>query len=311
MREIRVFSPASVSNVACGFDVMGFAIEQLGDQLVMRKSNKKGVIISKITGDGGILPYNVEANTAGKPLLSMSKKYSIEEGIEIEIHKKMPFGSGLGSSAASAVAAVYAFNKLFNLSLTKRELLKYALEGEEVASGAIHADNVAPSLYGGFVLIRGYNPIDIIEIATPPQLYCVVVHPQIEIKTKESRKILPKEIPLKDAVTQWGNTAALTAGLLTEDYNLISRSLQDVVIEPHRAHTIPGLHSIKSAAMANKALGCSISGSGPSIFALSKGERDANRVGEAMYKAMLESGLKGTLYISKISKKGPQVLESR
>jgi len=309
--EVRVFAPATVANIACGFDVMGFAIDEPGDELVLRISSNPGVRITRITGENGKLPLEASLNTAGKPILSMVKDLNITCGIEIEIHKRMPLGSGLGSSAASAVAAAFALDRLLELNLTKEQLLPYALEGEQLASGSIHADNVAPCLYGGFVIIRSYSPIDIIELDVPENLYCTVIHPQIEISTKESRRILPTEIPLSKAITQWGNTAALVAGLLKSDYELIGRSLQDVVIEPVRSQLIPGFYNIKKAAMDLGALGCSISGSGPSMFALSTSMETATNIGFAMQKSLLEYQLQAEVYVSKINNNGPKVLEIR
>lgn len=308
--EIRVFAPASVSNIACGFDVMGFAIDEPGDEIVLRISDSPGVIITKITGENGRLPLEAELNTAGAPLLSMMEKLHITFGIEMEIHKKMPLGSGLGSSAASAVGAAFALNELLELRLSKEELLPFAIEGEKIASGSVHADNVAPCLYGGFVLIRGYNPvIDVVDIEVPENLYCTVIHPQIEISTKEARKILPKTIPLADAITQWGNTAGLVAGLLKKDFGLIGRSLQDVVIEPVRSMLIPGFDEIKKAAMDSGALGCSISGSGPSLFALSSSLLTAVETGKSMKNALERFDLSGEVYVSKINKNGPRIVE--
>lgn len=311
LKEVRVFAPATVSNIGCGFDIMGFAIEQPGDEVVLRTSNSKGVKITLITGDNRKLAYSPHLNTAGAPVISMLNKYAPSLGIEIEIHKKMPFGSGLGSSAASAVAATVATNHLLQLNLSPYELLPFALEGEVIASGTIHADNVAPSLYGGFTLIRDYNPIDIIKIECPSDLYCTVIHPNIEISTKAAREILPKEITLSKAITQWGNCSALVAGLLTNDYSLIGRSIKDVVIEPYRANLIPGYYQMQKAAVDSGALGCNISGSGPSLFALSKGKETAQKVGEAMLIELLKQNLKGEIYISPINKEGPKILYSK
>jgi len=307
-REIRVFASATVSNIACGFDIMGFSINRPGDEVVIRISPEPGVRIVKITGDDGRLPKDPLKNTAGKPLISMIEKLGLKTGLEVDIHKKMPFGSGLGSSAASAVAATFALDRLLELNLPREELLLYAIEGEKIASGSVHADNVAPALYGGFTLIRGYNPPDVVEIDVPENIYCTILHPDIEISTSESRSLLPREIPLKDAITQWGNTAGLIAGLLKSDYALISRSLQDVVAEPVRTHLIPGFKEIKKAALVNGALGCSISGSGPAIFALSASGGTASTVGEAMYQALLRTGLSGEIFVSQINREGPKVL---
>jgi homoserine kinase len=307
-KEIRVFAPATVSNIACGFDIMGFAIDMPGDELVLRVSERPGVTITKISGDDGRLTYDVALNTAGKPVLSMVKAFGIECGVEIEIHKKMPLGSGLGSSAASAVAAAFAVNKLFDLNLSNLDILPFAIEGEMIASGSLHVDNVAPALYGGFVLIRSYNPIDIIKIDVPKNLYCTVIHPHIEISTKESRRLLPSEIPLSNAITQWGNTAALIAGLLKSDYNLIGRSLVDVVAEPIRSKLIPGFDDMKSAAIFAGALGCSISGSGPSLFALSDSREKAVLIAQSMQIELNNHNLASDLYVSQINNLGPRVI---
>lgn len=308
MNEIRVFAPATVSNIACGFDIMGFAIDMPGDEVVLRMSDKPGVRIVKITGDDGRLTYDPEFNTGGKPVVSMVRAFGIDCGVEIEIHKQMPLGSGLGSSAASAVAAAFAMNKLFDLNLSERELLPYALEGEMIASGSLHADNVAPALYGGFVLIRSYHPIDIIRLEVPGELFCSVIHPHMEISTKESRRLLPEQIPLSSAIRQWGNTAALVAGLLKGDFDLIGRSLEDVVAEPLRSRLIPGFAPMKQAALDAGALGCSISGSGPSLFALSDSRDKADRISKAMQIALNEHGLGSDLYVSAVNTRGPRVI---
>ncbi|HEX2962997.1 MAG TPA: homoserine kinase [Ignavibacteriales bacterium] len=309
-KEVRVFAPASVSNVACGFDVMGFAIDYPGDEVVLRLTDKPGVRITKITGDGGKLPLNPEENTAGAPVIAIRSYAGFNGGIEIEIHKKMPLGSGLGSSAASAVAAAFAADKLLELNLSKEKLLEFAIMGERIASGAVHADNVAPGLYGGFILIRGYNPPDIVEIPVPENLFCTVLHPDIEINTKESRRLLPKQVSLEDAKVQWGNAAGLIAGLMKSDYGLISRSLQDVIIEPARKSTIPCYENIKRAALDAGALGCNISGSGPSIFALSDSLETAQMAGMKMRLALHEN-IEGEIYVSRINRQGPVVIESK
>ncbi|MGE5621127.1 MAG: homoserine kinase [archaeon] len=309
-KEVRVFAPASVSNVACGFDIMGFAIENPGDEVLIRVTDKPGIRISKITGDGGKLPLNPEENTAGAPVIAICKYAGFKGGLEIEIHKKMPLGSGLGSSAASAVASAFAADRLLELNLTKEQLLEFAIMGEKIASGAVHADNVAPSLYGGFILIRGYNPTDIVEIPVPENLYCTVLHPDTVINTKESRRLLPKLVALEDAKTQWGNTAGLIAGLMKSDFGLISRSLKDVVIEPARKGTIPCYEKIKQAALDAGALGCNISGSGPSIFALSDSLQTAKLTGDKMRLA-LDKNIKSDLYISEINRRGPFVVEAK
>ena len=308
INEIKVFAPASVSNIACGFDAMGFAIDEPGDEIILRYADVPGVTIKTITGDDNKLSYNIFENTAGAPVVALMKDFNISKGVEIEIHKKMPLGSGLGSSAASAVAAAYAANILFNLNLTKLQLLPYAIKGEEIASGAVHADNVAPCLFGGFILIRSYSPIDIIELPVPDNLFCTIIHPNIIINTKESRAKLPKQVPLISAVTHWGNTAGLVAGLFKQDINLIGRAIEDVIIEPVRSEFIPGYYNIKDAAYKLGAVGCNISGSGPSIFALSESLVIAQNIGAGMLAAAEKAGLKSEIYVSKINKVGPKVI---
>lgn len=307
--SIKVFAPASVSNVGPGFDILGFALNEPGDEIILSKSNNDRLEITNITGDDGKLPYEVEKNTASVAIKSLMDNYEIKEGISIEINKKMGLGSGLGSSAASAVAGVVAINELLELKLEKNILLEHALAGEFVASKAIHADNVAPSLFGGIVLIRGYNPVDLIQIPAPKDLFCTIIYPDIEIKTSEARAILPSSVPLKDMISQTGNIASLIYGLSTSDYTLISRSLNDSIIEPVRSKLITGYKEIKKAAIDAGALGSSISGSGPSLFALSNSEVIANKI--AVYtKAVVDSlGIESVTYVSKINEVGPKILD--
>jgi len=307
-KSIKVFAPASVSNVGPGFDMMGFALNEPGDEIIVKLNNSNKLQITKITGDSGKLPLNPEKNTTTGAINSLFKKYEIKEGLDITINKKMGIGSGLGSSAASAVAGVFAVNKLLDLKISKYDLLEHALAGEFIASGGIHADNVAPCLFGGFVLIRGYNPVDIIKLDYPTNLLCTVVYPDIEIKTSEARKILSKSIPIQDAIAQAGNAAGLTLGLMKKDFKLISRSIEDKIAEPKRAKLLPCYNDVRNSALEAGALNCNISGSGPSMFAFSTSERDAERIGTAMKIAALNKGFKSSLYISKINKKGPVVL---
>ncbi len=308
-KEIKVFAPASVTNVGCGFDVMGFAIEYPGDELTLRLNGKKGISIVKITGDEGKLPLETLKNTAGRSLTAMVEEMNFNKGIEIEIHKKMPLGSGLGSSAASAVASVFALNEILDKPFTKKQLLKFALEGEKLTCGGTpHADNVAACLYGGFIIVRSLLPMDIINIDTPKELFCTIVHPQIEINTADTRKILKKQILLSDAVKQWGNVAGLISGLILNDYELIGRSLQDVIIEPIRSLLIPGFNEVKTAALNKGAIGCSISGSGPSIFAFSKSKESAKNIGDAMKEVLESIEIQNDIYISQINPVGPRVL---
>lgn len=308
-KSIRVFAPASVSNVGPGFDMMGFALHEPGDEIIIKKNNSKELRIINIEGDNGNLPVDVDKNTTTVAIKSLLEKYDLTVGLDVSIHKKMGIGSGLGSSAASAVAGVFAVNELLDLKLPKLDLLVHAMAGEFVASGSIHADNVAPCLFGGFVLIRSYNPLDIIQIDYPKNLYCSIVYPDIVIKTKEARKILSKTVKLKTAIAQAGNASGLIIGLMTKNFDLISRSIIDLIAEPKRAKLIPCYNRVRKAALDNGALNCNITGSGPSMFAFSTSAKDAERIANAMLKAVNQTGLKGKKYVSKINGKGPIVLE--
>lgn len=307
--EIKVFAPASVTNVSCGFDIMGFALDWPGDEVVLRLNKNPGIKITKITGDDGKLPFDPAKNTAGRSLFALAQHLNFSDGIEIEIHKKMALGSGLGSSAASAVASVFALNEILDRPLNRMELLNFALEGEKLTTGnKVHVDNVAACLLGGFIIVRSINPIDIVNIDYPESLYCTLLHPHIELQTSEMREIIKEHVSLLDAVQQWGNIAGLVAGLMKKDFSLIGRSLQDVIIEPVRSKFIPGFDDIKEAALDAGALGSSISGSGPSVFALSTDEKTAQLAAEAMKKVLLSINIEGDTYISKINKNGPKVI---
>jgi homoserine kinase len=304
--EIRVFCPATIANVSCGFDVLGLALDAVGDEMVVRKTKEKGIKITKLTGQD--LPTETLQNVAGVAGLALLAESNYEGGFEIEIYKKIKAGSGIGSSAASAAGAVWAMNQLIGKPFLPLQLVKFAMEGERLASGVAHADNVAPALFGGFTLVRSYQPLDIVKINTPSELYATVVHPQIEVKTSDSRRILKTTISLEDGIKQWGNVGGLIAGLFTEDYDLIGRSLEDHIIEPIRSILIPGFDAVKQKALETGALGCGISGSGPSIFALSKGEIMAQKVGKAMSEIYHKIGVDYDIHVSKINKEGIKIL---
>ena len=305
--DVHVFAPASVANVACGFDTLGFAILRPGDEMIVRLSKKPGLTIKKIHGDQGKLPLEPEKNTAGVAALALLEHLGFQGGIEMEIIKGIPIGSGLGSSACSAVAGALAVNELLDRPLTKKELLPFALKGEALASGgAIHADNVGPCLLGGMVLIRSNQDMDTVKIPVPEDLYVAVVLPELEILTVDARNILRKEIPLTDAITQWGNLGGMVAGFMKSDYELIGRSFEDVIAEPYRASLIPDFYKVKTAAMEAGALGCSISGAGPAMFALCKGDEVAFKVGIAMQQAFFRAGVGSERYISTINTLGAE-----
>lgn len=310
MNYIKAFAPATVANVSCGFDIFGFAIEEPGDVVEIQRRDQPGIIIKDIFGDEGRLPRNPEKNAVTGVMIHLLKNLGIKDfGCEVTLHKNMPLGSGMGSSAASAVAGVVAINELLDCPLTRTELLPFAMEGERIASGSAHADNVGPALLGGFVIIRSYQPLDVFSIPVPKDLYCTLVHPDIEINTKDARYILRDEVSLKNTIAQMGNVAGLVAGLMKEDYDLISRSMVDVIIEPVRSILIPDFDKVKQAALAHGALGCSISGSGPSMFALSRGVENAKKVGEVMKHTFLEAGIESATHVSLINQGGPLILE--
>ena len=308
MKSVTVFAPATVANVACGFDIFGFAVNEPGDVAKVTLRENPGVEITRITGDDGKLPKAAEKNTAGFAALRYLETIQSQQGVSIELHKKMPLSSGLGSSAASAVAVLFAINTLFDNRLTKSELLSIALQSEKLACGAAHADNVAPALFGGFLLIRENNPPDIVELPVPENLYCTIIHPEIEINTADARNILSPNVPLKDAVKQWANTAGLVAGLYRKDLTLISRSMNDYIIEPQRAKLIPHFYEMKKAALDRGALGCSISGSGPSLFALSNSQEIAQKIAGSMSAVLANYKICNQIYISTINTEGPKII---
>ena len=306
MNEIKIFCPATIANLSCGFDVLGLCLATAGDEMIIRKSDVKGIRITKIVGAD--LPLETEKNVSGVAALAMLEEVETEFGFEIEIYKNIKAGSGIGSSAASSAGAVFGINELLGRPFTRKELVKFAMQGEKLASGNAHADNVAPCLLGGFTLVRSSNPLDIIKIDSPSELYATVVHPQIELKTSDARSVLKQTVSLKSAITQWGNVGGLVAGLYTNDYELIGRSLHDEIIEPVRSMLIPSFDLIKKTAYENGALGSGISGSGPSIFALSKGAATADKIAKAMSAVYDEMNLPYEIHVSKVNPDGVSVI---
>lgn len=302
MEEIKLFCPATIANLSCGFDVLGVALDTVGDEMIVRKTEEKGIRITKIQGQD--LPLETHKNVAGIAGLALLEKSAYEGGFEIEIDKKIKPGSGIGSSAASSAGTVWAMNKLLDEPFSPSQLVEFAMQGEKLASDVAHADNVAPALLGGFTLVRGYHPLDVIALPTPKELFATVIHPQIEIKTSESRKILKTNISLQQSIKQWGNLGGLIAGLFKEDYDLIGRSLEDHIVEPIRSILIPAFDEIKSVSLKNGALGCGISGSGPSIFALSKGKETAKNVAEGMKKVYQSIDVEFDIHVSAINPVG-------
>jgi homoserine kinase len=304
-KAIKVFAPATVANVAVGFDILGFALEKPGDEIIISEGNKPGLIISEITGAKNKLPYDILKNTAGYAAHRLMQHIGeADRPLEMRIHKKMPFGSGLGSSAASAVAGVFAVNEYLKTGLTKQEILRFAVEGEEIADGAFHADNVAPCLLGGMVLIRDNESLDVKKIHVPHGIHVVVIYPHIEILTKDSRSILSTEVNFKDVIHQTGNLASFIAALYTSDYDLIGRSLKDLLVEPQRAKLIPHFYAIKDIALKNNALGFSISGAGPSMFAMCTNTHIAETIADEAIHFYNSHKIKCDTYLSKINLEG-------
>lgn len=306
--SIKIFAPATVANVACGFDIFGLAVDAPGDEVFLRKRNDGKLVIQEIYGDDGKLTRDTTKNAVTAPIHKYLHAIQSKQGFDVELNKKMPLGSGLGSSSASAVAGVYGVNELLGKILSKEELLPFAMEGEKVACGSAHADNVAPALLGGFVLIRSYEPLDVVKIPTPKELFISLVHPDVEVNTKDARFILRKEVSFKDTISQMGNVAGLIAGLSQNNYELIGRSMVDYLIEPKRSILIPGFAQVKDAALTSGALGCSISGAGPSIFAFSKGKETAIKVAEKMVQVFQSLGIVASKYISAINEEGPRII---
>ena len=313
MREVRVFAPATVANVAVGFDILGFAINRPGDEIVARLNPEfSGIRITDITGTGDkILPREVEKNTAGVAAQRLLEHLGRQDvGIELEIHKKMPFGSGLGSSAASAAGAAVAVNELLGSPLSREAILYFTVQGEEVADGSFHADNVAPCLVGGITLIRSNESLDVHHLPVPEGLHVAVVHPEIEILTRDARAVLDDRIPLNIAIRQMGSLASFITALYTHDISLLGRSLRDYMVEPQRKKLIPGFDAVQAAALDRGALGCSISGAGPSIFALCDSGYLAQAVGQGMQAAFRDTGTDSQLYVSPINQKGVEIIST-
>ena len=308
---IAAFAPATVSNVACGFDVLGFALDQPGDVVMAEAADGPGVRIAAVHGDAGRLSIDPTRNTAGVAVQALLDRLETTRGVTLTVHKGLPLASGLGSSGASAVAAVVAANELLGRPASFEVLLACAIAGEMAGCGAAHADNVAPALYGGFVLARSADPPDVVRLPVPPGLACAVLHPHIEVQTGAARALLGATVPLPVAVRQWANLGALVAGLFQNDLALIGRALVDEVAEPRRAPLVPGFYAVQEAAIRAGALGCSLSGSGPSIFALCPTGAAAAVAGDAMSVAYgRATGEPADLWVSAVGRQGARVVTS-
>jgi homoserine kinase len=307
---VTAFAPASVANVGCGFDIMGFALKGYGDKVTVKINQGTDNSIISMSGPyAGLIPAGRDKNTAG---VAVDAYLAATSGqnicLNIALEKNLPLGSGLGSSASSSAAAVFAVNELLGRPLEIKELIPFAMEGERIACGSAHADNVAPSLLGGFVLIRSYDPLDIVQVKCPDDLFCSVVHPHIELKTSDARRILKHEIPMQDVIRQSANTAAFMVGIIREDFELIGRSINDLLAEPRRIQLIPGFEAVKKVALKSGAIGCGISGSGPSVFALCRGESLANELAGKIQNAFSVAGLESDAMISSLNSPGAYIV---
>ncbi len=307
MQSVSVFAPATVANISCGYDVLGLALHSPGDKVIMRLNDSGQVTLDHIEGDEGRLSYNPDKNIVTAVVKYYLKQLNIGQGVSVELYKQMPFGSGLGSSSASAVAGLVAINELMGNPLTREKLLPLAMEGERLACGNAHADNVAPSLLGGVVLIRSYQPLDVVRLPYPESLRLAVLYPYVEIPTSEARRILKTSVSISDAVKQWGNVAGLVAGLCLKDIDLIGRSMEDHIIEPVRAMLIPRFFEMRRIAMKNNAIGFGISGSGPSVFALCRDDETAQNLVEILAKELANDGIGSNRYVSAINPAGATI----
>ena len=307
MKKVKIIAPATVANLVCGFDVLGMALDDPQDEMTLSLTDEPGIRIQHT--DEFNLSELPSKNVAGAALSALMEEYNTPLGFDLIIHKSIKPGSGLGSSAASSAGAVVAANHLLNNFFSKEDLVRFAMNGEKLASGVKHADNISPCIYGGVTLIRSIFPLDIIPLEVPP-IFITVVHPQIEVRTSDSRQILRKEIQLKDAIKQWGNIAALVAGFMKKDYGLIGRSLEDVIIEPVRSILIPGFDEVKKKCKEAGALGGGISGSGPSVFMLSKEKSTADEVEIIMKNIFEKIGIDYKTYVTNINTRGVKIIES-
>ena len=305
MKSVKVLAPATIANLVCGFDVLGLAINNPKDVMEVSLREEPGIVIHH--KDDHELPTEPARNVAGVALMSMLEEVNDVQGFEITIDKRIKPGSGLGSSAASAAGVVVAANYLLKNKFSKDDLVRFAMAGEKLASGVKHADNIAPCIHGGVTLIRCIFPLDIVKLTAPP-MYVTVVHPQIEVRTSDARQILRREVQLKDAIKQWGNIAGLVAGMMKHDYDLIGRSLEDVIIEPVRSILIPGFGLVKKRCKEAGALGGGISGSGPSIFMLSKEESIAKQIEYVMTEIYFSLGIDFKTYVTTVNYEGVQVV---
>ena len=306
MKKVKVFAPASIANMGCGFDIIGFTLDEVGDVLEMTMSEGDGITIDNETGIP--LPEDIELNVITPVIRKFLDVMDRKARIDVKVLRKIYPGSGIGSSAASSAAAAYGMNALFGYPLSDEELVECAMEGENLASGGYHADNAAPAVMGGIVLIRGYEPLDLIKLPVPGNFFCTVIHPDIVVTTKQAREILPKNVSLHDAISQWGNVGGLVAGLYSGDISLVGRAMKDVIAEPYRKEFIPGFDELRQKASDAGALAMNIAGSGPSVFALADRFGIAACVGKIMKEHFDSRGIGYEAYTVKVSNNGAKIL---
>ena len=308
-KSVTAFAPASVANVGCGFDVMGYAVDGIGDKVTITYNPDADTTKVILKGKyGHLTPETRHKNTAGVAVNAYLQALGMTDmPVEIELEKNMPLGSGMGSSASSSAAAVFAINELLGCPLSTLQLIPFAMEGERIACGTAHADNVAPALLGGFTLIRSYNPLDIVPVNCPEDLFSAIIHPDIELNTADARRVLKSEVSFQNAISQSANTAGFMVALIRGDYDLLKRSMSDLLAEPYRTQLIPGFDAVKNAAMDAGAVGCGISGSGPSVFALCQGQHKARQVADAISMEFHKIGLYNEAFVSKVNAPGTRV----
>ncbi len=308
-KSIKVAASGTVANVSCGFDCLGYSLDDPFDVVTIKTSPKPKINITVQGIKSDKIPLITEKNTAGKAVLSMLNNLDIKKGFNIDISKGIPPGSGIGSSAASAAAALIGVNQLLDCPLSNEDLIIHGMVGEQVASGSFHADNIAPALLGGIVLVHSYDPLEIYRLPVPNNLISTVALPDFTINTKEARGLLPKKVPLKSAVKQASNLAAFTISLYQNDFNLMGKSMVDFFAEPVRSELIPGFKSVHKSVMKTGAIGCGISGSGPSVFALSDNLKKGKEIAKLMHEEFQNNGLDSITYTSKINKNPPNILD--
>lgn len=305
-KTIKVFAPASIANMGCGFDIMGMALDEVGDILRITATDGEGLTI--VNKSGVPLPDDIEKNVITPVVRKFFEMTGNMAKIKVEVLKKIYPGSGIGSSAASSAAAAFGMNELFGCPLSEEDVVVCAMEGENLASGGYHADNAAPAVMGGIILLRGYDPLDVVKLPVPGNFYCAMIHPDIVVSTKEARSILPKAVPMHDAVSQWGNVGGLVAGLCTGNIGLIGRSMKDAVAEPYRKKFIPGFDELRAKVLSTGALAMNISGSGPSVFALADKYETAQAACKVLKEHFDALGIGYESYVVKVSNKGAKLV---